>query len=110
VVLGSVDPMTLDLAPVTGTHWMSPEQGLWVASRHGEFLGMIERADGRYRASDSQGRARGTFEGLAEAQFAVDREKGATDDRRELVLLRATIVLAGLTTLGLAFGIFQLAS
>lgn len=102
--------MTLDLAPVTGTHWMSPEHGLWVASRHGEFVGMIERTDGRYRASDSRGRARGTFEGLAEAQFAVDREKAQRHDHRELVLLRATIVLTGVTTLGLAYGIFQLAS
>lgn len=89
---------------------MSPEQGLWVASRHGDFLGMIERADGRYRASDSHGRARGTFEGLAEAQFAVDREGAASSDRREVTMLRTTIVLAGLTTLGLAYGIVQLAS
>lgn len=102
--------MTLELAPMNGTQWMSPEHGLWVASRHGEFLGMIERADGRYRASDSRGRPRGTFEGLAEAQFAVDREKAERNDHREVVLLRATIALTGLTTLGLAYGIFQLAS
>lgn len=89
---------------------MSPEHNLWVASRHGEFLGMIERADGRYRASDSRGRARGTFEGLAEAQFAVDREKEEQHDRREVAMLRTTIVLTGLTTLGLVYGIFQLAS
>jgi hypothetical protein len=102
--------MTLELAPVKGISWMSPESGLWVATRHGEFLGMIERNEGRYLASDSHGRTRGSFEGLAEAQFAVDREKTERRDHREILLLRTTIVLAGLTTLGLAIGILQLAT
>jgi len=106
----SVGGMTLELDSPAGIHWMSPESGLWVATRKGDYLGMIERLDGRYLASDAKGRGRGSFEGLAEAQVAVDGEDVAAHDRREILMLRATIALTGLTTLGLAYGIFQLAS
>ena len=100
-----------DLAAPRELRWMSPEHGLWVASRDGEFLGMIERIDGRYKASDARGRSRGVHEGLAEAQFAVDRERDeVSQERRELIMMRATIILTGLTSAGLVFGIFHLVS
>ena len=110
--------MTLELAPTepaatagAGIRWMSPESGLWVATRDGEFLGMIERTDGRYHASDAHGRPRGSFEGLGDAQFAVDRQRDIpVGGWREIIMLRATIILSGLATIGLAYGIFQLAS
>jgi len=103
--------MTLELVPSTGIHWMSPESGLWVATRQGEFLGMVERTGGQYRASDSRGRSRGNFEGLGEAQFAVDRQRDKRSAAgREALALRVTIILGGLATIGLAYGLFQLAS
>lgn len=102
---------TGELAVSRALSWMSPESGLWVANRDGEYLGMIERVEGRYRASDARGRSRGTHDGLGEAQFAVDRQRTPVGrDPRELVMLRATIILTGFTTAAVAFGIFQLVS
>lgn len=110
--------MTLELTRPTGpvsdgpaVQWLSPESGLWVASSNGEFLGMIERRDGRYVASDSRGRGRGSFDGLAAAQIAIDRMPDQVDrDRREVLMLRATVALTSFAAAGSALGLFLLAT
>jgi len=84
--------------------WISPDRGLWVASRGGEYLGMIERRDNRYFPTDAKGRSVGSFEGFTEAQIAIDRDNLGVDvDRRERIITRITIGLAGFSALGITF-------
>lgn len=67
--------MTLQL-PATetssGVRWMNPEAGLWVAHRHGDYAGMVERSAGEYHARSARGRALGSFPDLGSALSVVD--------------------------------------
>jgi len=105
--------MTLELShPAEPQHdetlvsWMSPDRGLWVASRGGEYLGMIERRDNRYYPTDSKGRSAGTFDDFTAAQIAIDRDNLGFDlDRRERIVTRITIALAGFSALGITYAL-----
>lgn len=55
-----------------GITWARVEDGFHVGSRHGEFLGYIDRqADGRFLAFDLHSRAIGGFADLTSAMRAV---------------------------------------
>ena len=56
-------------APIS---WTSPETDLWVASRSGEYAGMIEFRDGHFIALDSMGTELGMFSSIPTARSAVE--------------------------------------
>lgn len=62
------DVHTVD-APIS---WTGPESDLWVASRSGEYAGMIEFRDGHFVALDSTGNELGVFSSIPAARVAVD--------------------------------------
>ena len=57
---------------LSDVNWMSPERGLWVASRRGEHAGMVERLDGLYHARNARGRELGSFDDLDSARRSID--------------------------------------
>lgn len=68
--------MTLQLPAIdsrSAVSWSSPASGLWVATRRGEYAGMVERLDGSYHARSARGRALGSFEDLDSARAVIDR-------------------------------------
>jgi hypothetical protein len=60
--------------------WLAPASGVWVASRRGAHLGLVERMDGRYVAVDGRGRTVGAFDDLDAARHAVDRIRDLDDE------------------------------
>jgi hypothetical protein len=86
--------MTLQL-PATetssGVRWMNPEAGLWVAHRHGDYAGMVERSAGEYHARSARGRALGSFPDLDSALAVIDggveASEGAPRGARALLVL-----------------------
>lgn len=92
--------MTLELAfaeSATSTTWKSPAAGLWVAFTDGAYLGMVERIDGRYVASDITGRDVGRFDELADAQSALDAVDDDSASARDLLMMKAIVALSGVT-------------
>jgi len=86
--------------------WMSPDRGLWVASRGGEYLGMVERRDNRYFPTDAKGRSVGSYEDFTAAQIAIDHDNLTVDlDRRERIITRITIGLAAFSALGITYAL-----
>lgn len=81
----SVAVMTLDIPapPVPGVHarrgaegairWTSPARDLWVATRLGEYAGVVERIEGEYFARDGRGSLLGRFADLGHAQGSLAR-------------------------------------
>ena len=98
--------MTLELTyadNLSTTTWKSPASGLWVASDAGTYLGMVERIEGRYVASDSTGRDAGSFADLGEAQLALEGFTGtATTSTRDVLMMKAIVAMTGVTALALA--------
>lgn len=98
--------MTLELAyaeDLSTTTWKSPASGLWVASDSGTYLGMVERIEGRYVASDSTGRDVGSFLDLSDAQIALDGFTGApASSHRDMLMMKAIVAMTGVTALALA--------
>ena len=101
--------MTLELTyadELIGATWKSPASGLWVASEAGTYLGMVERIDGRYVVSDSTGRDLGSFVELTDAQQKLDGFGGdATTSTRDVLMMKAIIVMTGVTALSLALSV-----
>ena len=100
--------MTLELTyadEFVGATWKSPASGLWVATEAGSYLGLVERIEGRYIASDATGRELGIFDELADAQLALD---GFTDTSvttaRDVLLMKAIVAMTGVTSLALGLG------
>lgn len=56
----------------SAVRWISPEPGLWEASRRGELIGTVRRRDGSYHATNARGRELGSFDGLDAALSVVD--------------------------------------
>jgi hypothetical protein len=56
--------------PVT---WSSPEAKLWVASRDGDFAGVIEFTDNHYDATDARGGRLASSATLRQAQDLVEQ-------------------------------------
>jgi hypothetical protein len=98
--------MTLELTyaeDLSTTTWKSPASGLWVASDAGTYLGMVERIEGRYVASDSTGRDVGSFLELGDAQVALDGFTGAAvTNTRDMLMMKAIVAMTGVTALALA--------
>jgi len=65
-------------APVS---WTAPETDLWVASRSGEYAGMVEFHDGHFVARDSTGNEIGFFSSIPAAQAAVDAAAATSSPR-----------------------------
>ena len=101
--------MTMELSytdDLIGATWKSPASGLWVASEAGTYLGMVERVDGRYLASDSTGRDLGSFDELGAAQARLDGFTGfAETNTRDVLMMKAIIVMTGVTALSLALSV-----
>ena len=98
--------MTLELSyadELSTTTWKSPASGLWVASDSGTYLGMVERIEGRYVASDSTGRDAGSFAELNEAQLALEGFTGvAATSTRDMLMMKAIVAMTGVIALALA--------
>lgn len=74
---------------------MNPAAGVWVASRRGDYAGMVERRSGSYHAMNSRGRALGSFADLDSARHVIDRgDQSRSSITREVRL--ATAVLWGI--------------
>ena len=89
---------------------MSPERGLWVATRRGEYAGMVERLDGVYHARNPLGRELGSFEDLDSARHTIDGQ--SVDDRatsRGVItkVLWAVNAVAVVVALGLGFALLR---
>lgn len=100
--------MTLELTyadEFVGATWKSPASGLWVATESGSYLGLVERIDGRYIASDATGRELGTFDDLADAQMALDGfAESEVTTARDVMMMKAIIAMTGVTSLALGLG------
>lgn len=98
--------MTLELTyadELSTTTWKSPAAGLWVASDSGTYLGMVERIEGRYVASDSTGRDAGSYAELNEAQLALEGFTGvAATSTRDMLMMKAIVAMTGVIALALA--------
>lgn len=98
--------MTLELTyadELSTTSWKSPASGLWVASDSGTYLGMVERIEGRYVASDSTGRDAGSYAELNEAQLALEGFTGvAATSTRDMLMMKAIVAMTGVIALALA--------
>ena len=88
---------------------MSPERGLWVATRRGEYAGMVERLDGAYHARSARGRELGSFDDLDSAREVIDggSEDASTDSRRLTTLLWVINAAATAVALGLTFALLR---
>ena len=101
--------MTMELSytdELIGATWKSPASGLWVASEAGTYLGMVERLNGRYIATDSTGRDLGSFDDLTSAQERLDGFTGISEaNTRDVLMMKAIIVMTGATALSLALSV-----
>lgn len=101
--------MTLELTfaeDLDTTVWKSPAAGLWVASEAGTYLGMVERVNGRYVASNAAGRDVGAFDDLADAQLALDGFTAApVANSRDMLMMKAIVAMTGVTALALALSV-----
>lgn len=59
-------------APSVPLSWATPEPKLWIASRKGEYAGMIEYTEGHFMATGSTGYDLGAYSDLTQAMTAVD--------------------------------------
>lgn len=67
--------MNIALPPTAFATWAKVEDGFYVGSRNGEFLGYVDQEpSGRYIASDMFSQVIGEFETLSAALRAVDHE------------------------------------
>lgn len=100
--------MTLELTyagEFVGATWKSPASGLWVATEAGSYLGLVERIEGRYVASDATGRELGSFDELSEAQMALDGFADTdSSTARDVMMMKAIIAMTGVTSLALGLG------
>ena len=89
---------------------MSPERGLWVATRRGEYAGTVERLDGVYHARNALGRELGSFEDLDSARHTIDGQNvDVIVTSRGLItkLLWAINAVAVVVALGLGFALVR---
>lgn len=103
--------MTIELAyrvDTIGATWKSPGSGLWVASKQGTYIGLVERIDGEYCATDTTGTELGAFAELVDAQMAVEGISTApVASTQDLVLTKLIVAMTGFITLGLAVTVLQ---
>ena len=79
--------------------WRSPESGLWIGHREGRYVGMIERSDDGFRATDGINSAVGLFLSLADAESALaDRRVRNTAESRVPAVIAASSGAAALLT------------
>ena len=70
--------------------WTNPDNGLWVATSHDGYLGMIEETGARFTATDPIGIALGSADTLIAAKAMiiapVDNDLDSRDMRRAIVI------------------------
>ncbi|RGE20410.1 hypothetical protein D1J51_09545 [Leucobacter sp. wl10] len=76
--------MSTTVPPADGVTWAMVEDGFYVGSRDGEFLGYIDReAESRYVACNMYSRPAGAFRDLGEAMEALRRSSALQDGTGE---------------------------
>jgi hypothetical protein len=78
----------------SAVRWISPEPGLWEATRRGEPIGAVRRRNGSYHATSGRGRDLGSFDGLDAALSVVDGTGDPSADPRRRGVL--TVVLCAI--------------
>lgn len=84
----------VDAGALTPLTWANVTEGLWVASRAGDFSGTVEFVDGRFEAADERGARLGRSHSLAGAKRLLDQPSavetenvlGWTGDRTVIAL------------------------
>jgi hypothetical protein len=67
---------------------------------------MIERIEGRYVATDATGRDLGSYVELVEAQQRLEGFTGETaTNMRDVLMMKAIIVMTGVSAVGLALSV-----
>jgi hypothetical protein len=95
-------------APVAPLAWAAPEAKLWVATRGGEYAGMVEYLGGHYECSGATGEQLRSASDLAQAKAIVEagRPSGRiTEALLSNVALATAVVavsVAGITLTALA--------
>ena len=80
-------------APRVGISWSSPEAKLWVATRGGEYAGMVEYSAGHFVATGPTGERFGGYSDVAQAKSAVDARAGGMR-MRDGILSNVALVTA----------------
>ncbi|WP_336661297.1 hypothetical protein [Leucobacter sp. USHLN154] len=76
--------MSITLPPRAGATWAKVEDGFYVGSRDGAFLGYIdEESNGRYVASNMYSHTIGEYDALEDAIQAIDEEYNAREEPQE---------------------------
>ena len=73
ITASRITPATAIPTEVPEIIWATPEAKLWIATREGEYAGMVEYAEGHFVASGPIGDDLGSFSDVAQAQAAVAR-------------------------------------
>jgi hypothetical protein len=63
-----LSPMPVSPPSEQLTQWATPEPGLWIATRSGEYAGMLEERDGKIFAVSATGSPMGIFDSIVDAQ------------------------------------------
>lgn len=87
--------------------WISPEPGLWAASRRGAAIGAVQRRNGSYHATNARGRDLGSFEDLASALSVVDGTGNPSGDprRRGVITVVLCAIIGGSAVAAVVLGV-----
>ena len=89
------------------TQWTTPEPGLWIATRRGEYAGMLEERDGKVFAVSATGTAMGTFDSIVDAQRVLMPEMFAHSNQfRPDMRLAGAAVTSGVAAVLMAVAAF----
>jgi hypothetical protein len=89
------------------TQWATPEPGLWIATRSGEYAGMLEERDGKIFAASATGSPMGTFDSIVDAQRVLMPEMFAYSKQfRPDMRLAGAAVTSGVAAVLMAVAAF----
>lgn len=88
-------------------HWISPEPGVWVATRRGEHAGTVERRNGSYHATNGRGRELGSFDDLDSALTVIDgfESRSRVARPRGVVMVALWVIIGGSALGALLLGV-----
>lgn len=100
----------MTIAMYSRTSWRDVEPDFTVGQTDGEFTGTIERIDARFHATTNVGEALGSFRSRNAAEQALERsavQRGQlvtepSRSARDIVLLKASALMAGIAATGAA--------
>ncbi|WP_066043929.1 hypothetical protein [Herbiconiux solani] len=93
-------PLSVSERKATTLTWSEPETKLWVASRDGEYAGMIEYLAGHFVATGATGHDLGSYSSLDSAMASVDL--GASRRRLPEGVLSNVAIVSAVVALSLA--------